>query len=298
MKKIISIIIRTLNEEKYLEELIKAIKKQIISDYQIEIVVVDSGSTDNTLNIAQKYDARIIFIEKKYFSFGRSLNIGCLHAKGNILVFISGHCIPTNNLWLSKLIKPILNGFEYSYGKQIGRDTTLFSENQVFLKQYPNKSKVPQKNFFCNNANAALSRKIWNKYKFNENISGCEDMELAKRYFTDGGMVAYVSNASVYHIHNEDWISIRRRYERESVALQIIMPEIQLNFFDSFHYFLVGILKDFRAALRQKVFLRNCYKILRYRYEQYRGSYIGNHISRKISEGKKIEYFYPREKKH
>lgn len=297
MKKIISIIIRTFNEEKYLPELLKSIKVQRCNDYEIEIVLVDSGSTDNTLAIAKKNHVKILHLKKEDFSFGRSLNIGCEASKGNIFVIISGHCIPKNSLWLKNLIAPVLVGYEYSYGRQVGRDTTYFSENQVFSKQYPYKSSIPQKGFFCNNANSAISKKIWKKYKFNEDITGCEDMELAKRYVDDGGKLAYVSNAIVYHIHNEDWGVIRKRYERESLALQFIMPEVTLSIFDVVYFFVIAVIKDFNFALKQKKFLRNLLFILRYRYEQYYGSYIGNHISRKISQSRKLDYFYPRIRK-
>lgn len=294
MKNLISIIIRTLNEEKYLEELLKSINRQYIDNYKVEIVLVDSGSTDNTLTIAKKHNLKITFIDKKEFSFGRSLNIGCSFSQGSFLVFISGHCIPTSRKWLLRLIEPILNGFEYSYGRQIGRDTTKFSENQVFAKQYPKKSSIPQENFFCNNANSAISRKVWEKYKFNEDITGCEDMELAKRYYNDGGKLAYVANSTVHHIHNENWTSIRKRYQRESIALQFIMPEINLKISDIFFYIIIAIIKDFRLAFKKKILLNNFFQIIRYRFEQYYGSYIGNHMSRKLSQFKKNEYFYPR----
>lgn len=294
MKNLISIIIRTYNEERYLEELLNSINQQKLSKYKVEIIVVDSGSTDQTINIAKKYKVRLTHIDKKYFTFGRSLNLGCKFSKGEILVFISGHCIPTSNNWLERLINPIIKGYGYTYGRQIGRDTSHFSEKQVFSRNFPKKTLQPQDGFFCNNANSAISRKIWKKYKFNEDITGCEDLELAKRYFNDDGQIAYISNAVVYHIHNEDWITIRRRYERESIALQLIMPEIHLKLMNVVYYFLVAVIKDFKLALKKGIFMKNIYLIARYRFEQYYGSYIGNHLSKKISERKKIEYFFPR----
>jgi len=72
--KKISIIIRTLNEEKYLGELLEKIKCQKIQDYIIQIVIVDSGSTDNTLLIAKKFNAKILYyltflLEKLVFKY-------------------------------------------------------------------------------------------------------------------------------------------------------------------------------------------------------------------------------------
>ncbi len=298
MKHLVSIIIRTLNEEKYLEELLTAINNQKLDKdiFKTEIVLVDSGSIDRTLNIAQEYNLKIVHIKKQSFSFGRSLNLGCSNASGSIFVFISGHCVPINDNWLTKLINPVIKGYEYSYGRQIGRDSTLFSEQQVFDKQYPKTSYIPQNGYFCNNANSAISKGVWKKYGFNENITGCEDMDLAKKYVNDGGKVAYVAESCVFHIHNENWLTIKRRYEREALALQSIMPEVRLSIFDTLNYFFIALIKDLKAAIKYKIFLKNFFPIVKYRLMQYSGSYIGNNKTTKISKSKKIEYFYPRKR--
>lgn len=296
--KKISIIIRTLNEEKYLGELLEKIKSQQIQGYIIQIVLVDSGSTDSTIIIAKKFNAKLLFIKKNDFSFGRSLNIGCKHSDGDILVFISGHCIPKSNQWLTNLINPIAKGIcKYTYGKQLGRDTTKFSEKELFKKLYPDNDKIPQDGFFCNNANAAIDRKVWEHYKFDEELSGCEDMELAKRMWLDGEMVGYVSRAEVYHIHNEQWGTLLKRYERESLALQKIMPEINLSIYDVITYTLIGIISDLRQAIKEKVVLHEFFSIILFRYYQYKGSYRGNKINRDSSNKLKTEYFYPISKK-
>ena len=94
---LVSIIIRTLNEDAYLGELLEAIDQQKKPDFSVEIVIVDSGSTDNTLEIAEKFGARITTIKKEHFTFGRSLNEGCEFALGELFVLISGHCVPTDH---------------------------------------------------------------------------------------------------------------------------------------------------------------------------------------------------------
>lgn len=83
---LVSIVIRTLNEEKYLDELLGAINFQEKDGFNSEVVIVDSGSTDKTLEIARKYNSRVTYIDKKEFSFGKSLNIGCDYADGEYLV--------------------------------------------------------------------------------------------------------------------------------------------------------------------------------------------------------------------
>ena len=295
---LVSVVIRTLNEEKYLEELLQSISIQIRDNYDVEVVIIDSGSEDNTINIAEKYKCKVTYIDKKVFTFGKSLNDGSLFANGDILVYISGHCIPTNSNWLTKLINPITNNLaDYTYGSQIGRDTTKFSEKKIFQKYFPDTSKIPQDDFFCNNANAALCKKAWEKYLFNERITGLEDMELAKRLFDDGGKIAYVSDAKVFHIHDENWNQTRRRYEREALALQSIMPEVHISVFDMIRYTCVSIYSDLKDALKEKVFFKELVSIVKFRVAQYSGSFRGNRNNKNISNKRKENYFYPTKSK-
>jgi rhamnosyltransferase len=291
---LVSIIIRTLNEERYLDELICAINSQNLNGFSCEIIVVDSGSTDDTLKIAKRHDARITYIDKQDFTFGRSLNIGCEFANGEYLVFISGHCIPVGQNWLNSLVVPLMqNKCDYSYGRQIGRDTTKFSEMQVFDKYFPNKTSIPQSGFFCNNANAATSRRVWGKFRFDEGLTGLEDMFIAKQIYQDKGLIGYISDSVVYHIHDETWTQIKTRYEREAIALQKIMPEIKISIYDLVHFVAAGVLEDTRVAIRERVFFKEIFSILMFRFFQYYGSYKGNHVCRKLSNQAKIKYFYP-----
>ena len=121
-------------------------------------MVVDSGSTDRTIEIAKQYSCEILRIPKHEFSFGRSLNIGCLAASGRCLVITSGHCIPADYNWLGALCEPILSErASYAYGELAGSQTK-FSERRIFEKFFPEVLELAQGGDFCNNANAALSK--------------------------------------------------------------------------------------------------------------------------------------------
>ena len=186
-----SIVIRTFNEQKHLGELLGKISEQEQKTTEMEVVIVDSGSTDKTLEIAKAHNCRITHISQADFTFGRSLNYGCDFAQGDILVFVSGHCIPVDNHWLDNLIAPLRDGTaNYAYGKQQAHGPTKFSEKCHFDKWFPDYSKLPQTGFFCNNANAALTRETWQKYSFNEELTGLEDMFLAKQIVKDGDQIA------------------------------------------------------------------------------------------------------------
>jgi len=289
-----SIVIRTYNEERYLNELLTAISEQKNNLVEHEVVIVDSGSTDRTLEIAEKHNCRITRIEKSEFTFGRSLNIGCDFARGDYLVFVSGHCIPASQDWLDELCKPMVEeGVDYSYGRQMGRDTTKYSEDRHFEKWFPEYSKIPQEGYFCNNANAGVTRKAWELFKFNEELTGLEDMYLAKLLVEAGKKVAYVATAPVFHIHDETWKQVKIRYEREAYALQIIMPEVHFSFSDFVRYFISGVMADSASAIRDKVFLKKFNEIVLFRFYHYWGTYRGNHEHRKLSTKMKKQYFYP-----
>ncbi len=291
-----SIIIRTYNEEKYLPELLGMVKKQDRDKVDIEIVVVDSGSTDSTLEIAESFDAHVVHIKSSEFTFGRSLNVGCDAANGDFLVFISGHCIPVSNDWVYTLTKPLADGrAAYSYGKQVGVDKTKYSEHQVFKKFYPDMSKIPQDDYFCNNANAALLKSTWCDIKFNEELTGLEDMYLAKQLTENHNeKISYVSEAPVFHIHEETWYQIKLRYEREAIALQKIMPNVHVSIYDFIRYFSKSVWLDFLEASKERVLHKNIVGIILFRYMQFWGTYKGNHDLRKLSTSMKEAYFYPK----
>ncbi|WP_435219097.1 glycosyltransferase family 2 protein [Luminiphilus sp. nBUS_07] len=291
----ISIVIRTLNEERYLPELLQSIREQEVGTQELEVVLVDSGSVDGTLEIASGYNCKIARIEKTQFTFGRSLNVGCEASSGDMLVFISGHCVPSSLQWLENLIEPISKGVaEYTYGRQVGRHPTKFSENELFKKYYPDTSAVPQDGFFVNNANSSISREAWVKLKFDEELTGLEDMDFAKRLLALGGKVAYCADASVFHIHDETWKQTQRRYERESYALQSIMPEVQVSVWDALRYICAGVFHDALSAWQKGVFFKEIMGIIRFRTAQFSGTYKGNHLHRAISRQKKETYFYPK----
>src|SRR5205823_1365971 len=129
----ISIIIRCYNEEEHIGRLLSGIIQQTQQDF--EIIVVDSGSTDATLSIASRYPVKVVHIAPQDFSFGRSLNMGCEAAGGEILVFASAHVYPLYDDWLEKIARPFADPkVALSYGGQRGNEVTKYSEHQVFAR--------------------------------------------------------------------------------------------------------------------------------------------------------------------
>ncbi|QWD70700.1 glycosyltransferase [Polynucleobacter sp. UB-Siik-W21] len=293
-----SIIIRTLNEERYLSDLLATIKKQSCFDETVEIIVVDSGSTDKTLSIAEHHNCKILRIPKKTFTFGNSLNKGCEQAAGKNLVFISGHCVPADKHWLKKLCAPLgKNEFKYVYGRQIGGNESYFSEKRIFEKMFPPIDGAIVDGLFCNNANAAMLKSEWLKHGFDAEITGLEDLDMANKIKASIGRVGYISQAIVYHYHKESWKQVARRFEREAYALQKIKINIHLRLVDAIYYFLVSVFSDYVAYLEakdmNKNFLSDAVSIVKYRLHQYVGSWKGSNRNRRPTQEEKELFFYP-----
>lgn len=290
----ISIVIRTLNEARYLDDLLVMIARQRVPGHKVETVVIDSGSVDGTVTIATHHGCVLAHIRKDEFSFGRSLNRGCAASTGDILVFVSGHCIPVGSDWLQRLCQPLIDGeVAYAYGRQIGDDDSNYSERRIFAKYFPDTSAIPQDGFFANNANSALLRSVWEANPFDEVLTGLEDMELAKRLVSRGEKIGYVADAPVFHHHTETWASVRRRFEREALALRTMMPEVHLSRLDVLRYFLTSVTADWLAARRNGIHSTSALDMVRYRWNQYVGSYKGNHEHRRLSQSAKERFFYP-----
>src|SRR4030067_255704 len=99
-----SVVIRAYNEERHIARLLVGILHQTIGE--VEILVVDSGSTDATLAIASSYPVRVLHIDPAAFSFGRSLNLGCAQARGRFIVLASAPVYPVYADWLERLVGP------------------------------------------------------------------------------------------------------------------------------------------------------------------------------------------------
>lgn len=241
-----SIVVRTLDEARGIAPLLDAIAAQRHAG-GVEVVVVDSGSTDGTVAIARDAGARVVPIRREQFSFGRALNVGCEAAKGDHLVFVSGHCRPTSTLWLDRLLRPLHHGGSYAWGRQVGVVDSRFSEHQVLARHFPPTATGDVTH--VNNANAAITRDVWRRHRFDEEAPGREDLLMALAVIDGGGQVAYVPDACVTHHHHEGWAATRRRYQREAeVTVALELADRVRPWRTAAH----GLVDDARAAARSR----------------------------------------------
>lgn len=296
-KIFVSIIIRTFNEEKYIGRLLKNISSQDV-DFNYEIIIVDSGSTDLTLEIVNDFDIKLIKIDPEDFTFGYSLNQGVKEAKGDLCYIISAHCFPIDQNWLqsmSSLFKD--EKVALVYGKQIGDEKTRYSEHQIFAKWFPSITITDSKIAFCNNANSAIRRSVWESYQFNESLTGLEDLDWARYVMDRGYKVAYQPEACVYHIHEETWAQIYQRYYREGLAYKDIYKNEMFSFLDFVKFFIFNWGGDYIHAFKDRVFLKNMFGIPLFRFCQFFGYYRAHKYKVPISKPMQYRVFYPRRPK-
>jgi glycosyltransferase involved in cell wall biosynthesis len=272
-----SIVIRTLNEERHLPNLLEGIKQQTFQDY--EIVHVDSGSTDRTVEIVHQYTSNIFHIPQREFTFGRSLNLGCQHANGRYLVFVSAHVRPVDEHWLSNLIKPFEEPkIGMVYGRQLGVETTRIAEERDFLQNYGPTSKILLDEPLSNNANSAIPKELWLQQPFDETLTGVEDVDWARKIQSKGYRVYYPANAAVYHIHEESLRQIYRRFKREGIANKQIFPDARFTKSQVIRGLLLNVPLDISFGIRHRKGFRKLMEVPATRLAEFLGTYQGiNH---------------------
>lgn len=288
-----SIVIRAYNEEEHIGRLLSGILQQTLRE--VEIILVDSGSTDATLAIASRYPVQILSIRPEEFAFGRSLNLGCARARGEFVVIASAHVYPIYADWLEQLLRPFEDPqVAVSFGKQRGNATTRFSEHQVFAKWYPEVSQSKLDSPFCNNANAAVRRALWLQHPYDEDLPALEDVEWASWAMDQGQRVAYVAEAEIIHVHDETPRMVFNRYRREAMALKRIRPAEHFHLGDFLRLFVSNALSDAWHALHQRAPLAKFGEILWFRWMQFWGTYRGFRLSGPLTGQLKQTFYYPR----
>jgi rhamnosyltransferase len=288
----IGVVIRCLNEERHIGRLLAGLERQTCRPDQI--VVVDSGSTDATLDIVSRYTSDIAHIKKDEFSFGRALNIGCEAASTDLLVFVSAHVYPIYDSYLERLTTPFADPeVVLTYGRQVGDHRTKYSESRIMLKWFPATSIPRQDHPFCNNANAAIRRSAWLEQHYDEELTGLEDIAWAKSAQQRGHAISYVAEAPVVHVHEEAWKQTLNRYRREAIAYKRIVGERHLKPLEAVALTAGNTVSDYLHAAREGVLLSNLAGIPSFRFAQFLGAWQGHSHTDHVSEGLKRRLYYP-----
>jgi len=216
----ISVIIPVKNGQRFLELLLARVFSQRIK-IPFEVIIVDSGSTDNTRTIAAGYPVRIYSIAEEDFNHGLTRNFVISKAKGTYIILLTVDALPYNENWMIKLIEnlerdPAVAG---AYSRQIPREDanpiTKIRVNRFFTASVVRReSKIEnlaefellaphEKHLLCNfdNVSSCIRRDIWEKIPFPKTNFG-EDIEWAMQVLRAGYKIVYDPESIVYHSHD------------------------------------------------------------------------------------------------
>ncbi|WP_457568247.1 glycosyltransferase family 2 protein [Desulfurobacterium sp.] len=218
----ISVIIPTYNAEKYIARLLDSLNTQTVKPD--EIIIVDSSSSDKTVDIAFSKGAKIISIPGEAFDHGGTRTLAGRKAVGEILVYLTQDALPVNEKAIEFLTLPLFRDKKIAatYGRQIPYETTdLFGKHLRFFN-YPENSFEKSINdsktmgfkvaFLSNSFAAYRKRSLKSVGWFPENVIFGEDSIVAARLLMKGYKIAYVAEAKVYHSHSYSIIQEFKRY--------------------------------------------------------------------------------------
>lgn len=288
-----SIVIRALNEADHLPRLFEALAEQ--STPPDEVVLVDSGSTDQSVAIGESFGASIVHIPPGDFTFGGALNIGCERAKGDILIFASAHVYPTDDHWIERLVAPFEDErIGLSYGGQDGAPDGNFSERQLLKDWFPPESDSNQTHPFCNNANCAVRRDLWEQHPYDETLTGLEDIAFGRQVLAAGQRIAYVADARIVHVHDEHFRQTLNRYRREAMAYTEIFGRSDMGLARAGRLFVTNLTNDLRTAKSEGHLVTSAGSASRFRLAQFAGAYLGHRAEAGDHAEVVTRMYYPR----
>lgn len=246
----ISIIILTKNAGEKFRDILKQIFCQKI-EKELEVIVIDSGSTDKTIEIARHFSAiKILEIKPEDFDHARTRNLGAGLTQGKYLVFLTQDALPFNEYWLKELIKPLETDEKIAgvFSRQIAYPKANLFEKYFLNFRYPAQEVTKNgrifskplsvEEVFFSNVSSAIRKEIWQNFQFPENLIMSEDQGWAKNVLRAGYRLFYNPQSIVYHSHCYNLIQNFQRFFSSGASLtQLKLHHFNRHFNEFFKYF-------------------------------------------------------------
>jgi len=190
----VSIVIRCRDEAAHLGPVLDVVLAQDGAP-PFEVVALDSGSRDGTLALLAAREVRVERLAPADFTYGRALNLGAAHARGELVVYLSAHCQPRSRGWLRALVAPFADAAVVaSFGRQVPVPAINPIEAITTARIFP---PAPPAGVRFSTANGAVRRAAVRARPFDEEIAIAEDHLWA----TAVAAPVYVPEAVVAHSH-------------------------------------------------------------------------------------------------
>ena len=235
----LSVVIPVKNAGEELRPLLSMLSRQL-GPRRVEIVVVDSGSEDVTLDIARNFGAEIVHVPATEFSHSGARNLGADHASGEYLLFTVQDALPPSVSWLLELFEPFRRHgvVAASCGESPRPDADLFyraisryhlrfldvdTRDRILEGPLPADPVASRKNAQLSDTACLIRKDVFSRYRFRGDYG--EDLDLGLRLVRDGYRLAVVGSTSVIHSHNRPaYYHLKRGYV-DQLALMRILPD-------------------------------------------------------------------------
>ena len=238
----VSIVIPTRNAGPAFEDTLRAIAAQDLGE-PYEVVVIDSGSTDGTPELARRHGARVMSIDPTEFGHGRTRNAAIATCAGEFVVLTVQDAVPADGRWLSALVgamdeHPDAAG---AYSRCLPRREAGFVERYLatreertdvgdapIVQRWPSEAHLsamsPDDLRRCcafHDGSSILRRAVWERCPL-PHVRYAEDLAWSVAVMRRGHSVLYVPASRVRHSHHRSWwYELRRSYVDRRAVLEL-----------------------------------------------------------------------------
>jgi glycosyltransferase involved in cell wall biosynthesis len=259
----ISIIIPTKNAGPEFENTLVLLKSQE-SKAETELLIIDSGSTDSTVSLAERFGAKVLHVQPGSFNHGETRNRAIREASGEIIVLTVQDAVAADTQWLCRLTEWFRSDPQIAgcFGKQVARpDADLLAtwevetHNKIFERGTRVKSLTSWDDFLrrdfmgrfdlalFDNVGSAIRKSVWQQIPFKP-AEFAEDMEWALEAMRAGYRIVHEPKAAVIHSHNRPAVY---RLKRHFVTTKRVMQVLESEAEDYSRYTDVTLLNDLLA---------------------------------------------------
>jgi rhamnosyltransferase len=244
----VSIVIPTLNAGPGFEETLKKISSQE-GDFERELLVVDSGSTDGTAELARRYGARVHRIERHEFNHGATRNLGISLTEGEFVALTVQDAVPLDERWLAAMVEDLERDERVAvvYGRHVPRpDASVLTralvnnlptaalerreQEMIDPESYQALRPAEKRRAVAfDDVSSCLRRSVWEEFPF-ENTNFAEDLRWGKEAFERGYKIVYEPRSVVIHSHERGILyDLKRHYVDQMYLIEIFGASLVPN---------------------------------------------------------------------
>jgi len=195
-----TVIVRSKNSEHVIGQTLSSLFSQDHDDF--DLLVVDSGSTDGTLDIVARFEHSLMRVEPADYFPGAVLNSAIELANADILVFLNSDCVPLTPNSLGRLLAAFDDPeVQAAFARQVPRPGASAWVRREYAMSFPESGDPPEW-ITLSLPFAAMRKSAWERHRFYTDAWGSEDTEWGHWARTCDQKVRYVADSTVMHSHD------------------------------------------------------------------------------------------------